>query len=208
MRALLTLFLFSTATPSPGRASLPSRNVIVLRPDGAPGGSAVLISHNLVLTAAHVLKSSVVAVVCGSQHVLPALVLAIDADGDLAVLALPAPCIGTRVSSIALADPELGSDVYAVGCPNQACGRITRGVVSSYEPGLGTRGVELISDVKVWFGNSGGGLFDEDGTLVGINSNLQKFSSTTNPGYDVMYDAAVPASRIRAWLKQEGIEVQ
>lgn len=207
MRTILTLLCLMTSSPVT-KAALPARNIIVLRADGAPGGSAVLIAPDLVLTAAHVLKASMVALVCGGQHVIPAAVIAIDTERDLAVLALPGPCLGGRVSSLALTDPDLGTDVFAVGCPNQACGRITKGIVSGYEPGIATKGVELITDTKVWFGNSGGGLFDEDGVLVGINSNLQRFSSTNNPGYDVLFAAAVPASAIRQWLKQEGIEIQ
>ncbi len=199
---MLTAILFTVI------ASLADHNVIVLRSDGAPGGAAVLVAPSLILTAAHVLKASIVAVVCGGKTVLPAAVIAIDVLGDIALLATPAPCEGTRISPIALTDPEPGTDLFAVGCPNQACGRLTKGIVSAYEEGVGSVGTELISDVKIWFGSSGGGLLDKDGCLVGIVSNVQRFTNPDMPGFDVLYAAAVPASRIRAWLKLEGINLQ
>lgn len=68
--------------------------------------------------------------------------------------------------------PELGENVYAIGHPGGLVYTLTVGRVSyplRTLPGS-ERGKLVQADVSIWFGNSGGGLFDKRGMLVGVCS--------------------------------------
>jgi S1-C subfamily serine protease len=130
------------------------------------------------------------------------------------MLRLVSPCNGTRISSLALSNPSVASVVYAIGCPGGLCGRVTKGIVSAYEqPAISDRqsGLRLISDVKIWFGNSGGGLFDDDGSLLGICSAVQHMGVPINPITDPTGDASedwsvfIPPHVIREWALNHGV---
>lgn len=73
-------------------------------------------------------------------------------------------------ASACLRAPQLGEHVYAVGYPVQRATReqaltVTDGVISTVAP---TDEGEIRTSAPLFFGNSGGGLWAEDGCLVGI----------------------------------------
>ena len=181
---------------------LADRNVIILRPEkNIPAGAGVLIAPRLVLTAEHVVHASIVQVVCKDQ-IIPGVVRGGHEGVDLALLELLSPCLGVQVSQLADADPQLAEDVYAIGCPEARCGRVSRGIVSSYEHN------RLITDAKVWFGSSGGGLFTADGKLVGISSMIHIMSDAgtdrdgnkKNEPFSQVWGIYVPPLLIRSFL--------
>jgi S1-C subfamily serine protease len=65
-----------------------------------------------------------------------------------------------------------GEEIFTIGNPQHLDGSITRGVISQFR--LLTRGgrkIRLIqTDAALNPGNSGGGLYDKDGVLIGINT--------------------------------------
>lgn len=88
-------------------------------------------------------------------------------DTDYAILYNPEYGDKARVC---LRDPRLGEHVYAVGYPTQrltkeAALTVTDGVVSSVKL---TADNEIRTSAPLFFGNSGGGLWANDGCLVGI----------------------------------------
>lgn len=195
---LRPVYAAEAAAPGP----LANRNIIVLKPNRpAPAGGGVLIAPRLVLTAAHVVHASIVQVVCKDQ-IIPGVIRGQHDGVDLALVELLTPCTGVRVTELADDDPELASEVFAIGCPDGACGRISRGVVCSYEH------ERLITDAKVWFGSSGGGLYTKDGQLVGISSMIHIMSDAGNDrtnekkdeGFSQVYGIFVPTTLIKAFL--------
>jgi S1-C subfamily serine protease len=70
--------------------------------------------------------------------------------------------------------PDIGSTVWAIGSPMGKERNVTRGVLShvyTYE------GVQLYrTDAALFFGNSGGPMFNDTGELVGINVSVSVFA--------------------------------
>lgn len=125
------------------------------------GCTAVNIGEGWVLTAKHCTNDNVP----GDEMSVGT--LAYQAEVDLAILYNqwhapdPRACLRT---------PRLGEHVYAVGYPMQRVSKdqaltVTDGVISTVKP---TKEGEIRTSAPLFFGNSGGGLWGEDGCLLGI----------------------------------------
>lgn len=187
LQTLAFLALTTAIVPSP------KQNVAILGEDGSPVCGAVLLSPSVVLTAAHCADAAVT-VRCGGEDI-PAEIAKRDADEDLLTLDLLFACDAPR-SRVSLRDPQIGAEVRVQGYPY---GRIaqSRGIVSAYEPvslppydGQSHKErVFLKTDAGIDPGNSGGGMYDARGDLVGICS--------MSRGSFGLYS---PTSRIRKFL--------
>lgn len=172
------------------------QNIPILTPENQVKCSAVLISENFVLSANHCVKTDIVEkVMCGSNFTT-ATVIKTDPENDLAVLELALPC-GQPVTTLASKNPEQGSDVFTLGCPGRECGKISKGVVTSYSVANGH--LVLETDAKIWFGSSGGGLFDDQNHLIGICSSASRMARSDG-SYEVIYGQYIPISSILKFL--------
>src|SRR5688572_30350795 len=138
-------------------------------------GSGFIVSRDgLILTNAHVVaEAQKVTVRLRDRREFEAKVLGSDAKSDVAVLKIEA----TNLPAVRLGDPQklqVGEWVVAIGAPFGFDNSVTAGIVSAkgrsrlddgYVPFIQT-------DVAVNPGNSGGPLFNLDGEVVGINSQI------------------------------------
>lgn len=85
-------------------------------------------------------------------------------------------------ASLATNEPEVGNELYIVGCPNGHLYNISKGILSSifYEGDSGERYYR--TDAAVYFGNSGGPVFNADGRLVGITVAIEAEKDAVVPG--------------------------
>lgn len=105
------------------------------------------------------------------RQVLPAKVIGIDHESDLAVIKVEA----TSLPTMSLADSQgvhQGQLVFAIGSPEGLDDSVTMGVVSSplRQPVPDSPMVYIQTDASINPGNSGGPLVDDQGALVGINT--------------------------------------
>lgn len=172
--------------------------------DVADGGAAgvVLTRYGHILTNAHNLDDRPhvdVELADGSRHA--ARVVAVDRVLDIAVIKIRA---GRPLTPVRVAPPgsvHVGDTVFAVGMPyDHRCKfSVTQGIVSHterYKPWEnGSLLPHLQTDAALNRGNSGGGLFDTQGRLVGLNSSIRSFEilgqSTGNIGLGFAIDATV-----------------
>jgi S1-C subfamily serine protease len=85
-----------------------------------------------------------------------------DEDNDLALLKINVIDDNLEVVSIAEIYPEQGETIYSVGNPLGFLRTISKGILSRITEKF------YISDNTTTYGNSGGGLFNKDGELIGI----------------------------------------
>ncbi len=141
---------------------------------GSVGSGFVISADGYVLTNAHVIQgASRVKVRLTNKREYEAAVVGADRYTDVALLKID----GAGLQAVRLGDPaamEPGEWVAAIGSPFGFDNSVTVGVVSakgrllpngSYVPFIQT-------DVAVNPGNSGGPLFDTQGNVVGINSQI------------------------------------
>lgn len=138
------------------------------------GSGFIVDASGIVLTNAHVVKdASEVQVKLTDRREFKARVLGVDERTDVAVLRIDADHLPT----VQLGDSSRlrpGSWVVAIGSPFGFENTVTSGIVSAKARSLpGDGAVPFIqTDVAVNPGNSGGPLFDLNGRVVGINSQI------------------------------------
>ena len=138
-------------------------------------GSGFIISKDgYLLTNHHVVKNAdEIIVKFSDRRELVAKLIGSDARTDVAVLKVEA----TDLPAVAIGDPnklQVGEWVLAIGSPFGFEQSVTAGIVSAKGRSLpGGNYVPFIqTDVAINPGNSGGPLFNMDGKVVGINSQI------------------------------------
>ena len=136
------------------------------------GAGTVLHADGLILTNAHVVRHGRPQVILPDKRDLPAKVLAIDPDLDLAALSVEANDLPT----IALGNSkelQPGQLVFALGHPWGVQGAVSAGPVIKVglPPELPRLGREYVqAGLQLRPGHSGGPMVDAHGRLVGINT--------------------------------------
>lgn len=172
------------------------RAVVAVR-DGARGSGAGTIWHadGLIVTNAHVVRGGPVEVQLFDERVLPARLLARDADLDLAALAVEAHDLPT-IQPASGRDMHPGQWLMALGHPWGVAYAATGGVLISRSGQAadlpGPRGDWVVADLHLRPGNSGGPILDAQGRLVGV--------STLMNGASVGIGVSVEI--VKAFLKQ------
>lgn len=162
--------------------------------DVLPFCSGVWISETEILTAGHcvvhdddgdgfdptgrkvyyVIQKEVKEVVDDPAALHLAKVKAFDADHDLALIkAVEAGIPPHEYAELAGTMPAVGEHIYVVGHPRGMYWTFVEGTVAAYrEESVIGKVVQV--NATVWYGNSGGGVFDSDGKLLGICSRLTR----------------------------------
>ncbi len=157
-----------------------------LRPAGQPRGNGnapqargegsgfIVSADGYILTNAHVVENAdEVTVRTTDRREYTAKVVGVDAQTDVAVLKIEAKNLPT----VRLGDPSKlrpGEWVVAIGSPFGFENSVTAGIVSATSRAMpgGNYTPFIQTDVAVNPGNSGGPLFNLDGEVVGINSQI------------------------------------
>lgn len=147
----------------------------------------------LVLTNAHVVKDAIeVTVTLADKRRFKAKVIGADERTDVAVVQISAE----GLKAVQIGQPsqlKVGAPVAAVGAPFGLEMTVTAGIVSAKHRTLGAQFVPFIqTDAAVNPGNSGGPLFNADGEVVGINSQIySKSGNFAGLSFAIPIDIAV-----------------
>lgn len=155
---------FGVPRSGPPEPRVPSRGM---------GSGFIVSADGYILTNAHVVDdASEVTVKLTDRREFPAKVIGVDTRSDVAVLKIDAK--GLPVARLGDAHQlKPGQWVIAIGAPFGFENSVTAGVVSSTARALPEGSIPFIqTDVAVNPGNSGGPLFNLDGEVVGINSQI------------------------------------
>lgn len=175
-------------------------------------GSGVVISEGgFILTNNHVIEQgSSFKVLMPSGEKADATLVGADASTDLAVLKITDESIASTLVPVDLGSSKelvVGETAIAIGNPGGEvlANTVTSGIVSALEREVAgdntTRDIKYIQhDAPINRGNSGGGLFDVSGRLIGINTLKyagSQFSSVSfeGLGFAIPVDTAYPIAQ-------------
>jgi serine protease Do len=143
-------------------------------PTHGQGSGFIVSADGVVLTNAHVVAdANEVTVKLTDKREFKAKVVGIDKITDVAVLRISAQ----NLPVVKIGDPQrtrVGEWVVAIGSPFGFENSVTAGIVSAKSRSLPDEGYVpfLQTDVAINPGNSGGPLFNLDGEVIGINSQI------------------------------------
>ncbi len=166
------------------------------------GSGFILSSDGYIVTNNHVVENARQVIVrLPDRQEFDAEVIGTDPRSDLAVLKIDAE----RLSTLELAsedDIKVGQWVLAIGSPFSLDFSVTAGIVSalgrSLPTEMGDNYVPFIqTDVAINPGNSGGPLFNLDGEVIGVNSQI-----FTRSGGSIGLSFAIPVSVVRNVVSQ------
>ncbi len=167
----LVAFLTHAKTPGDVYEQAAKSTVVVHNIDsrGKPKsmGSGVVLPDRDVVTNCHVVKgASALKVRIGTKE-YPATLRYSDWDRDVCSLTVP----GISAPAVVVGNTKtlkVGAKVYAIGAPKGLELTLSDGIVSSLREVEGGRYIQTTAAISP--GSSGGGLFDENGALVGLTT--------------------------------------
>ena len=185
--ALTPAELFARVSPSVWR-------VQTLDGDGLPlvQGSAVVVASGQLVTNCHVLARARRVQVRrdGQAKVMAAKLVLWDVQRDLCQLEVPgAVAPSVRLGSSAAA--AVGQPAYAIGHPKGLDLTLSAGLVSSLRRNSAGQLVLIQTSAAISGGSSGGGLFNEEGELLGLTTIASIAGDAQNLNF------AIPADWIR-----------
>jgi S1-C subfamily serine protease len=134
-------------------------------------GSGFFLRSGQVVTNLHVIRGAVRAYIKtldGKGKTYPvAGAVAIDEEGDLALLSVDMPAERSRSSELATVLPDEGEQIFVIGNPLKLEGSVSNGIVSAVRevPNVG-RIIQITAPIS--HGNSGSPVFNLEGKVVGV----------------------------------------
>ncbi len=174
----LNIELFERLAPSVAYIFVQGqRGGLFSRADGGAGSGFIWDAAGHVVTNHHVIEGATrVAVRLDSGEAIPATVVGVAPDYDLAVLRLREHTTGLQPIPVGTShDLKVGQAVLAIGNPYGLSRTLTTGIISALDRRLPTdSGREVVgviqTDAAINPGNSGGPLLDSAGRLIGVNT--------------------------------------
>jgi putative serine protease PepD len=162
---------------SPGVVS-----IVAVTPRGEDSGTGIVLNgKGLILTNDHVIEgaSSLTVTATGASGAKrAATIVGEEANKDLALIHVDPAGLGLKPLQLASSSPvQVGDSVYAIGNPYGLNETLTRGIVSalgreiSAPDGAKITGA-IQTDAALNPGNSGGPLLNEQGQVIGVNSQI------------------------------------
>jgi len=181
------------------------------------GSGFIMSSDGYILTNEHVVDGAdeIFVTVTGFEQELPAEVVGVDYDLDLALIKVSA---GKELPFLPLGDSDqirIGSWVIAIGNPYGLEHTVTTGVISAKgrPVQVDDRQYENLiqTDASINPGNSGGPLLNLNGEVIGINTAINAeaqgigFAIPTSTVKQVLEDLKNNATNLRPWI---GVQVR
>ena len=170
--------------------------------ESGAGSGVIISSDGYILTCAHVVDgASTITVTIGDKDYTATLV-GEDTTSDIAVIKIDAD--GLTPATVGHSDSlKVGQSVMAVGNPlGELGGTVTGGMISALNRSVTIQGSSSVNtmsliqmDASVSPGNSGGGLFNMNGELVGIVNAKSSSSDAEGLGFAIPINDAIKVAQ-------------
>ena len=170
--------------------------------ESGAGSGVIISSDGYILTCAHVVRGASNITVSIGDKDYPATLVGEDTTSDIAVVKVDAT--GLTPATVGNSDNlKVGESVMAVGNPlGELGGTVTSGIVSALNRSVSIQGSSSVNtmsliqmDASVSPGNSGGGLFNMNGELVGIVNAKSSDSDAEGLGFAIPVNDAVKVAQ-------------
>ena len=170
--------------------------------ESGAGSGVIISSDGYILTCAHVVSGASNITVSIGDKDYPATLVGEDTTSDIAVVKVDAT--GLTPATVGDSDNlKVGESVMAVGNPlGELGGTVTSGIVSALNRSVSIQGTSSVNtmsliqmDASVSPGNSGGGLFNMNGELVGIVNAKSSDSDAEGLGFAIPVNDAVKVAQ-------------
>ncbi len=158
--------------------------------DGEDEGTGIVLNESgLILTNDHVIKgaTSITIDASGSSKITrSATIVGEEANEDLALIRVNPSGLGLEPLTLASSSSlQVGDSVYAIGNPYGLEETLTKGIVSALNREISAPDGSKITgaiqtDAALNPGNSGGPLLDEQGDVIGVNSQIASDAATVD----------------------------
>jgi putative serine protease PepD len=179
-----------TATQVYKQASAGVVAIKAVTAEGTDSGTGIVLNDKgLILTNDHVVSgaTSLTVAAGGSESTArPATLVGEEANDDLALIKVDPSGLGLKPLTLASSHSlQVGDVVYAIGNPYGLDETLTRGIVSALGRSISAPDGAKITgaiqtDAALNPGNSGGPLLDEEGQVVGVNSQIASDAASVN----------------------------
>jgi putative serine protease PepD len=179
-----------TATQIYKQASAGVVAIKAVTSEGADSGTGIVLNDKgLILTNDHVVagaSSLTVAAKGSSSLTRTATLVGEEANDDLALIKVDPSGLGLKPLTLRSSKSvQVGDPVYAIGNPYGLDETLTRGIVSALGRSISAPNGTKISgaiqtDAALNPGNSGGPLLDDEGQVIGVNSQIASDAATIN----------------------------
>ena len=170
--------------------------------ESGAGSGVIISSDGYILTCDHVVSgASNITVTIGDKD-YPATIIGEDSTSDIAVIKIEAD--GLTPAIVGDSDKlAVGDNVLAVGNPlGELGGTVTSGIVSALNRSVSIQSSSAVNtmsliqmDASVSPGNSGGGLFNMNGELVGIVNAKSSSSDAEGLGFAIPINDAIKVAQ-------------
>ncbi len=179
-----------TATQIYKQASAGVVAIKAVTSQGTDSGTGIVLNDKgLILTNDHVISgasSLTVAANGSSSETRTATLVGEEANDDLALIKVDPSGLGLKPLTLASSKTvQVGDPVYAIGNPYGLNETLTRGIVSALGRSISAPNGSKIAgaiqtDAALNPGNSGGPLLDDEGQVIGVNSQIASEAASIN----------------------------
>lgn len=166
-------------------------------------GSAVALTPKLLVTACHVVNSSISVTISHGKRRARVLRIIRDPDParDLCVLEIEP---GIQLSTVAIAPIDsvrVGQKVYALGSPHGLELTLNEGLVSALRPKAEGQLPIIQTSAAISSGSSGGGLFDTEARLIGVTDSVSPGGQNLGFAYPAQWVVELPKRTAAEMIK-------
>ncbi|MBQ3552119.1 MAG: trypsin-like peptidase domain-containing protein [Clostridia bacterium] len=168
--------------------------VVGIKTDMGSGSGVIISTDGYIITCNHVIaNASTIGIILHDDSQYTARLIGTDAKTDIAVLKIEATELSAATIGVSV-DAKLGNYVVAVGnAIGELINSVSNGIISGLDRSISIEGISMTlmqTNAAVNPGNSGGGLFNMKGELIGIVNAKSTSIDVEGIGFAVPIDIA------------------
>jgi len=182
----------------PNFQNLVRANVVIVNPTKGCAGSGTTINvdgKTYIISAGHLDAPTDEFFVREGYGYRAIKLIKVNHEVDLALFEYVDGYVDLTVAPIAVEEPKVGDAIWAVGNPAMLEDAVTGGTL------VKKVGYVYFIDAKIYYGSSGGGLFNTKGELIGVNVAMTGVNPVLIGGVNLTFGVTVNLRTMKAFIE-------